>query len=75
MAPEDRPDPPEDQCRLERLAASLVETLGFEGAVQACQANGWDGVLECVRKQEAEQGNRASHRGQPAPPAVDNAVN
>ena len=29
----------------QQLAASLVECLGPEGAVRACQANGWDGVL------------------------------
>jgi hypothetical protein len=31
-----------------QLAASLVDTLGFRGAIYACQANAWDGVLECV---------------------------
>lgn len=28
-----------------RLALSLVEALGLEGAISACRANGWDGVL------------------------------
>ena len=32
----------------EQLAASLVDTLGVEGAVHACRANAWNGVLECV---------------------------
>lgn len=32
----------------EQLAASLVNTLGVEGAMHACQANAWAGVLECV---------------------------
>ncbi len=31
-----------------RLAESLISTLGLEGAVFACQANTWDGVLQCV---------------------------
>ena len=31
-----------------QLAASLVDTLGLQGAIYACQANAWDGVLECV---------------------------
>ncbi len=31
-----------------KLAESLVTKLGFKGAVQACQANAWDGVLEFV---------------------------
>ena len=28
-----------------RLAMSLVDSLGREGAIHACRANGWDGVL------------------------------
>lgn len=28
-----------------QLARSLVDNLGLEGAVFACRANGWDGVL------------------------------
>ncbi len=31
-----------------QLAASLIDTLGLHGAIYACQANAWDGVLECV---------------------------
>jgi hypothetical protein len=31
-----------------RLAASLIGSLGLEGAIAACRANAWDGVLECV---------------------------
>ena len=31
-----------------RLAESLISTLGLEGAAHACQANTWDGVLQCV---------------------------
>ncbi len=38
----------EERSRQEKLALSLVESLGFEGAVHACRANSWDGVLRCV---------------------------
>ncbi len=31
-----------------KLAISLVSSLGTEGAIHACQANSWDGVLKCV---------------------------
>lgn len=31
-----------------RLAMSLVEALGLDGAISACRANGWDGVLACL---------------------------
>lgn len=31
-----------------RLAQSLVEALGLDGAISACRANGWDGVLACL---------------------------
>ncbi len=30
------------------LAASLVETMGIDRAVETCLRNGWDGVLEWV---------------------------
>ncbi len=32
----------------QRLAASLVGTMGIERAVETCLSNGWDGVLERV---------------------------
>ncbi len=38
----------EDRSHQEKLAVSLVQSLGHEGAVHACQANSWDGVLEYV---------------------------
>ncbi len=31
-----------------KLAISLVSSLGTEGAIHACQANSWDGVLKWV---------------------------
>ncbi len=39
---------PEERSHQEKLAFSLVQSLGIEGAVHACQANSWDGVLEYV---------------------------
>ena len=30
------------------LARSLIETLGLDGAIYACQSNAWEGVLACV---------------------------
>ncbi len=31
-----------------QIAESLIGNMGMERAVYACQANGWDGVLENV---------------------------
>ena len=39
---------PEERSHQEELAFSLVQSLGIEGAIHACQANCWDGVLEYV---------------------------
>ncbi len=39
---------PEERSHQEKLAVSLVQSLGIEGAIHACQANSWDGVLEYV---------------------------
>jgi hypothetical protein len=36
---------PEARNHQEKLAVSLVDSLGIEGAIHACQANTWDGVL------------------------------
>ncbi len=38
----------EERSHQEELAASLIESLGFEGAIHACRANSWDGVLRYV---------------------------
>ena len=43
----------ETRSHQEKLAVSLVQNLGIEGAIHACQANSWDGVLDYV----------LSHRG------------
>ncbi len=39
---------PEARSHQEKLAVSLIQSLGIEGAIHACQANSWDGVLKCV---------------------------
>ena len=39
---------PGQRSHQETLAVSLVQSLGFDGAIHACQANTWDGVLEYV---------------------------
>ena len=39
---------PEERSHQEKLAFSLVQSLGIEGAIHACRANSWDGVLKCV---------------------------
>ncbi len=39
---------PEQRSHQETLAVSLIESLGFEGAIHACRANSWDGVLRYV---------------------------
>ncbi len=39
---------PEERSHQEKLAVSLVQNLGMEGAIQACRANSWDGVLDYV---------------------------
>ena len=45
----DEPGGAEQRSHQEKLAFSLVESLGVEGAIHACQANCWDGVLVCVQ--------------------------
>ncbi len=39
---------PEACSHQEKLAVSLIQSLGIEGAIHACQANSWDGVLKYV---------------------------
>ena len=38
----------EERSHQEELAVSLIESLGFEGAMHACRANSWDGVLRYI---------------------------
>ncbi|MDH5557175.1 MAG: hypothetical protein OEZ03_07475 [Alphaproteobacteria bacterium] len=48
-----------------RLAMSLIESLGREGAIHACRANGWDGVLNYLLGPSAGQlGAAAARTGQ-----------
>jgi len=39
----------ENQREQLKLAMALVDSLGLEGAISACRANGWDGVLQALR--------------------------
>lgn len=32
-----------------KLAMALVDSLGVDGAISACRANGWDAVLQVIR--------------------------
>jgi len=48
-----------------RLAMSLIESLGREGAIHACRANGWDGVLNYLLGPSSGQlGVAAARTGQ-----------
>ncbi len=42
------------QLEQAKLALALVDGLGLEGAISACRANGWDGVLEILRSAEVK---------------------
>lgn len=48
MTRQEEPIAENNRHHQEQLAASLLDTLGIEGAMYACQANAWSGVLECV---------------------------
>ena len=48
MTRTDRMDSINNRMRQERFADSLVACLGVEGAIRACRANVWDGVLGLV---------------------------
>ncbi len=37
-----------DRTEQARLALALVDNLGLDGAIFACRANGWDGVLDIL---------------------------
>ena len=37
-----------DRTEQARLALALVDSLGVDGAIFACRANGWDGVLDML---------------------------
>ena len=38
-----------------KLAMALVDSLGLQGAISACRANGWDGVLEILHSAEIKE--------------------
>lgn len=38
-----------------KLAMALVDSLGLEGAISACRANGWDGVLDFLLGTEVRE--------------------
>ncbi len=46
MTPSDRQEANDNRGYQEQLAHSLLDCLGHEGAIHACQANAWDGVLD-----------------------------
>jgi hypothetical protein len=37
-----------DRTEQARLALALVDSLGLDGAIFACRANSWDGVLKLL---------------------------
>jgi hypothetical protein len=45
MTRDDRGEIVNNRSCQEQLARSLLDSLGREGAIHACQANNWDGVL------------------------------
>ncbi len=65
MTPATRRGPAEDRSHPERLAAALIDCLGLEDAIHACQANGWDGVLDhlLAYRMHPETASRQSGRG------------
>lgn len=48
MTAENRKIIPYGRREQARLALSLVDSLGLDGAIFACRANGWDGVLDIL---------------------------
>ncbi len=46
----------------QELAASLVSTIGIDGAVRACRSNSWDGVLEKILRRANEGSQKAANR-------------
>ncbi len=52
MAEHSAPQTLETRSYQEQLAHSLLNCLGWEEAVHACQANTWDGVLAVLMQQQ-----------------------
>ena len=38
-----------------KLAMSLIDSLGRDGAIHVCRANGWDGVLDYLLGPDRER--------------------
>jgi hypothetical protein len=45
------------------LAAKLVRVMGFDGALDACRNNGWEGVVSVLLCGGASRSDRAAGRG------------
>lgn len=41
------------------LAAELLRHLGYDAAQKTCHENHWDGVLDALRRQQAEKAAKA----------------
>ncbi len=54
MTPNERQEANDNRGYQEQLADSLLDCLGREGAIHACQANAWDGVLDCLLPKDQE---------------------
>ena len=52
MTQTNRIDAIDKRKRQEKFADSLIECLGVDGAIRACRANVWDGVLGLVLSDE-----------------------
>lgn len=52
MADRAEPQTLETRSYQEQLALSLLDCLGWEQAVHACQENTWDGVLAVLLQQQ-----------------------
>lgn len=48
-----------------KLAETLVDSLGLDGAIHACHANGWDGVLAAILGRGQHRGATTNARGKP----------
>lgn len=46
-----------------KLAETLVKNLGLDGAIHACHANSWDGVLAILLGRGRRDGAAAKPRG------------
>lgn len=53
------PDTGDPDCAYQRrLALSLINSVGHDGAVRYCRNNAWDGVLRAVLALPRDQGLR-----------------